>query len=934
MKSFFKKNKKKTLAIMFFVFLGLFVFLFPNISYAGGEGVAKVLGWIMYPFIWLMGKLVSLFIGILVQVAQYDNFIKSSAVTFGWRVVRDLCNMFFVLILLVIAFATILRIESYNLKTWLPKLVIMAILINFSKLICGVFIDFAQVFMLTFVNAFKDIAGANLIDMLGIDKILAFGDSPENEVSPGTILGSMILGLIMVIIAAVVILTMLIMLVIRIVMIWIYVVLSPLAYLLASFPQGKSYSERWWSDFSKNLIIGPILAFFIWLSFASLGGVAGSSEVETLKKQRAFNEELGLQDAGTPSAAITEAGSEDNMIKFIISIAMLLGGLMIAQEMGGMAGKVAGGGMAKLQAMGSGALKVGKRVTGVQRVQDAYKARQSMKEAKRIERAQGDAQWATEKIGKAKEFAGNQLMKPLSKTGDFVKERFGVGKNSIKEAEAKVEQGKSDIENVTKFDLEGEIKLVNELENKRQDINNEQMLKLNNAAPADHDKINEEYKEKRENLDAQITEKNDNIKSKYEMVTGEKVNKVDDIKQDKIDKYKADKNAFVDSKNSQIEKDELDLNKKRQKAEKIGKYSGAIGGVVGAIGGFALGGPVGAAIVTSALAAGFGRKKIKHAGEKDLDMASNYNSGQINKYKEKMKDDDDDVLKKKMNDYSLDRHERTAATMTLMEKGKLSNSEAKVKKDEIMGKYSYDNKVMNQLDSSLASNYQNLTQSFTTLHQTSKPPVNEDGSVKNESNEEKKEREEKHEKAKEKIVRGIIGGTIKIENINDQKSLDMIMPKAAEIMSSSNLSNILKGQTSEKQKMSQDSLKRAANDKSLSKSSRDSAAKVIIGMKNDLSVVSEVSQKEEYLEKADKGQIKDIMSSLDGINSFIDFLDKKGKRDEVLAAIRSNDDNAIRSVINSFTKKAQLVDSSADNAVIKALKSGLATQRPSFNPSS
>ena len=50
------------------------------------------------------------------------------------------------------------------------------------------------------------------------------------------------------------------------------------------------------------------------------------------------------------------------MIKFIISVGMLLGGLMLAQEMGGKVGAIAGKGMAKLQTMGAGSLKVGKNI--------------------------------------------------------------------------------------------------------------------------------------------------------------------------------------------------------------------------------------------------------------------------------------------------------------------------------------------------------------------------------------------------------------------------------------------------------------------------------------------------------------------------------------------------------------------------------------------
>lgn len=363
MKSFFSKNKKKIIAISsIFLFASLF-FLYPSVALAeDGENVAKVLGWIIFPFIWIMGQLATLLLGVLIKIAQYNDFINSSAVSYGWVVVRDLCNMFFVLILLIIAFASILRVDSYNLKTWLPKLVIMAVLINFSKLICGIFIDFAQVIMLTFVNAFKDIAGANLTDMLGITKILNFDSSANPKVTAWTIIGSMVLALVVSVIAVVVILSMLAMLAMRIVLIWIYVVLSPIAYLMAAFPQGQPNSQRWWSDFSKNVIVGPILAFFIWLAFASLGGVEGEEQIKKIQAGEEIKSGFENNETDQASQVLTEAGSPDNLIKMIISIGMLLGGLMLAQEMGDRSGAIAGKGLAKLQTMGAGSLKVGKNI--------------------------------------------------------------------------------------------------------------------------------------------------------------------------------------------------------------------------------------------------------------------------------------------------------------------------------------------------------------------------------------------------------------------------------------------------------------------------------------------------------------------------------------------------------------------------------------------
>ncbi|MDD5071414.1 MAG: hypothetical protein PHQ42_01630 [Patescibacteria group bacterium] len=321
-------------------------FLIGKFAYAGFEEVAIFLGKIISLIIEALGALLTVLISGLIWVAGYNDFITSSAVTNGWVIVRDLCNMFFILILLVIAFATILRQENYSIKKLLPKLLIMAVLINFSKTICGIFIDFAQVIMLTFVNSFKEIGGGNLTEMLGLDKIMSINADKatlrDEKITGSSIFGSYMLALLYVIISIVVIITIIAVLVMRMVMLWIYIVLSPLAYLLAAFPAGQKYASQWWSEFSKNVVVGPVLAFFIWLSFVSAS--------------------TGLVDipssSSDPSVAATVAGSRDNIIKFIISIGMLLGGLMVAQQAGGAAGSIAGKGLAKAQGVLTGAAKL------------------------------------------------------------------------------------------------------------------------------------------------------------------------------------------------------------------------------------------------------------------------------------------------------------------------------------------------------------------------------------------------------------------------------------------------------------------------------------------------------------------------------------------------------------------------------------------------
>ena len=340
----FLKAKYLQPRFLMVIFLVIIVgFSFAGVANAGiSDAVATFLGWIVYGIVYALGWVLTLVMQGLIWLAQWNNFINAPAVVLGWKIVRDICNMFFVVIMLIIAFATILRVKDYSYEKLLPKLIIMAILINFSKMICGLLIDVSQVVMLTFVNSFKDVAGANLTTILGLDKLTSMEETEKGaDVTSWSIMGAYVLALVYVIIALITIATMVIMLAVRIVMIWIYTVLSPLAYLMGAFPAGKKYSSKWWGDFTSNLIVGPVLAFFIWLSFAALG--TGQDVVGTGNIAKEKPSASGI--ASDTSGSITQAGSPDNMLNFVISIAMLYGGLTIAKSIGGAAGGIASKGM-------------------------------------------------------------------------------------------------------------------------------------------------------------------------------------------------------------------------------------------------------------------------------------------------------------------------------------------------------------------------------------------------------------------------------------------------------------------------------------------------------------------------------------------------------------------------------------------------------------
>ncbi|MFA5183972.1 MAG: hypothetical protein WC456_00415 [Patescibacteria group bacterium] len=364
------KKKYFILSLSLLVVAG--VFLVGHNALAESDWANEIIAGLLGIFIWALGIILGLALETLIVIASYQHFIDSQAVILGWVIVRDICNMFFVIVLMIIAFGTILHLEEYSYKKWLPKLILMAILINFSKTICGLLIDVTQVAMLTFVNAFKDIGGGNAVEMLGISEIVTLSEGNLKGVF--NIVGAYLLGMIYLIVSIVVIVTMMMMLVMRLVMIWIYVVLSPAAYLLSAFPGGQKYASQWWSEFIKNLIVGPVLAFFIWLSLASLG--AGSSFESTVYGSAGADEKASAYGTTINQGfTVTNASKPSVLIKFVVAIGMLVGGLMVSQQIGGAAGGLAGKGIAALQKGKGLALSGGKKLLSG----DNYLARKTMK---------------------------------------------------------------------------------------------------------------------------------------------------------------------------------------------------------------------------------------------------------------------------------------------------------------------------------------------------------------------------------------------------------------------------------------------------------------------------------------------------------------------------------------------------------------------------
>jgi hypothetical protein len=273
----------------------------------------------------LFNNLIQIAVNMLTNLLNWSNFIKVDIVQIGWKITRDLANMFFVLILLVIAFATILRVETYGMKALLPKLIAAALLINFSLVIGGAIIDFFQV-MTDFLisKAGGDTFSTNIMNATQAVKGLI--RDPNKEVGGelklmwnaaiGSFLNVIFLLIILFVMGAYALF-----LIVRIVALWFLLILAPIVWILWILPRTRNFWDQWWANFIKWCVFAPASAFFLYLAIVSYKALLTENIVSALK-------------ANDYSTLLPSFTRPDFLLQYLLVIGILFGGLIVAQKMG------------------------------------------------------------------------------------------------------------------------------------------------------------------------------------------------------------------------------------------------------------------------------------------------------------------------------------------------------------------------------------------------------------------------------------------------------------------------------------------------------------------------------------------------------------------------------------------------------------------------
>lgn len=284
-----------------------------------GESFVSQLAYIFFTLIGNGIEALAKLLNFVLHMAIYSDSVNAPVVYQSWIIMRDFANMFFIIALIVMAFATIFDIAQYSAKALIAKFLIAALLINFSLTLGGLVIDGAQVLNNTFLTAIGDSAlrlgqAVNPVKLLPEGATAATAGS--SAMAGGTLLFNLVLGLILGGVFLVSILIATLFALIRIPMVWFLLIVSPLAWIAGVFPQGDGYFKNWWKQFIGWNLFLPVFLFFLYFGLyfiTNIGNITGAIS------QGYDKEKIGI-------AGVTF----ETLFAYVLSAIFLIGGIIIA----------------------------------------------------------------------------------------------------------------------------------------------------------------------------------------------------------------------------------------------------------------------------------------------------------------------------------------------------------------------------------------------------------------------------------------------------------------------------------------------------------------------------------------------------------------------------------------------------------------------------
>lgn len=426
------------------------------------SGLSQWLGGIMLSvpsaFLWVAGKTFDSSLNILVfGMGEKMQGGLGTAVNNSWVLIRDICNLAFIFGFVYVGIRTIIDPESASTKRFLSKIIIGALLINFSLFFVKFIVDFAN---FTAYQIYNTMTGggagslsATIADKLGIITFFSSPSSPNQfaSLTDGGMFWFFIFAAVLLFVVAFILFAASFLFITRFVGLVLIMVGSPILFGATVFPQTEHYAFDMWKKLISYAFFAPAFLLLLLISIKLIEG-------------------FGIVPNGNGFAEVLTKGkspldSYDVVLQFVIITFFFIQSLLIAQKMG-----IAG---AEMSTKYAGSLTAGmaarmSRAT-VGKVSHNWSESEGLKDAAS---RKGIGGWAARQTLKASRVVGDSSfdarnIKSVSKTlgtGDGRKggyktvlgeieekeQKFAKSLGEIDDTDYKVSQRKTEVENAKK----------------------------------------------------------------------------------------------------------------------------------------------------------------------------------------------------------------------------------------------------------------------------------------------------------------------------------------------------------------------------------------------------------------------------------------------------------------------------------------------------
>jgi hypothetical protein len=241
-------------------------------------------GWIVCPLMNFLADLNDKAFGVLTNFLEIeDELTTNTSLRAAWSTFRDMANVAFVIAFLIIIYSQLTGagVTNYGIKRLMPKMIIAAVLVNSSLILCQIAVDLSNIVGSTIYNLLTNLANAD-----SSDTNAAGG---WTEVVGLLLAGAVGVGLLIAIILAPTALLAIgaavLILIARKAIIILLIVVAPLAFVAYLLPNTEDWFKKWWKMFSTLLMLFPVIGLIFGASSLAAGiinNVAGDADGQHL----------------------------------------------------------------------------------------------------------------------------------------------------------------------------------------------------------------------------------------------------------------------------------------------------------------------------------------------------------------------------------------------------------------------------------------------------------------------------------------------------------------------------------------------------------------------------------------------------------------------------------------------------------------------------